>query len=69
MIQQISLRLKPVEAASELTLVSIISTRLGIDANRIKAARVVRRSIDARQRMVMVNVTVDAYIDEMPEAL
>lgn len=69
MIQQISLRLKPVEAASELTLVSIISTHLGIDANRIKAARVVRRSIDARQRMVMVNVTVDAYIDEMPEAL
>lgn len=69
MIHHISLRLKPAEAASELILTSIISTRLGIDANRIKAVRVVRRSIDARQRAVMVNVTADAYIDEMPEAL
>ena len=56
MIQQISLRLKPAEAASDLMLTSIISTRLGLDANRIKAVRIVRRSIDARQRAVMVNV-------------
>ena len=69
MIQQISLRLKPAEAASDLMLTSITSTRLGLDANRIKAVRIVRRSIDARQRAVMVNVVVDAYIDEMPERL
>lgn len=69
MIQQISLRLKPAEAASDLTLMSIVSTRLGIDANRIKSVRTVRRSIDARQRNVMVNITVDAYIDEMPPVM
>ena len=69
MIQQISLRLKPAEAASDLMLTSITSTRLGLDANRIKAVRIVRRSIDARQRAVMVDVVVAAYIDEMPERL
>ncbi|MCM1336259.1 MAG: FAD-dependent monooxygenase [Candidatus Amulumruptor caecigallinarius] len=69
MKQQLTLRVTPRDAASTLSLTAAASSSLGIDANRIKELRVVRRSIDARQRRVMVNITADLYIDELPEPL
>ena len=42
------------------------STHMGIDANRINSLRITRRSIDARQRRVMVNLSVKLWIDEEP---
>lgn len=41
-----------------------VSTRMGVDINRIRDLRPVKRSIDARQRQVMVNLTLNVYIDE-----
>lgn len=67
MKSELQLRVTPREAASELILRQIASTRLDIDANRICELRVVRRSIDARQRRVMVNLTVEVYVDTPPE--
>lgn len=69
MKSELQLRVTPCEAASELILRQIVSTRLDIDANRICELRVVRRSIDARQRRVKVNLTVEAYIDTPPEKI
>lgn len=66
MTEDIQLRLDPRSAASELTVIGEVSSRLGIDANRIKAVKTIRRSIDARQRRVMINLTVRAFIDEIP---
>ena len=66
MTQQLILRVDPPTAASDLRLTALASTRLGIDANRIKGIRIVRRSIDARQRNVMVDLTLGVVIDEEP---
>lgn len=66
MTEDIQLRLDPRSAASELKVIGEVSSRLGIDANRIKAVKTIRRSIDARQRRVMINLTVRAFIDEAP---
>lgn len=64
MIEELQLRVDPRTAATPLSLQTLISTRLSIDVNRIKAVRIVKRSIDGRQRAVVVNLSVKAYIDE-----
>lgn len=70
MIHDIELKVTPEEAANEMTLTAIASTRLAIDANRITRAVVRRRSIDARQRQIAVNVSLRVYVDEQaPDSL
>lgn len=64
MIENIDLRVDPRTAATPLLLASVVSTRLAIDVNRIKDVVIRRRSIDARQRDIKVNLSVDCYIDE-----
>lgn len=66
MKETLQLRVKPEIAYTPLRLQAEVSTRLGVDVNRIKDVVITRRSIDARQRQVMVNLSVDAYIDEVP---
>lgn len=67
MTQDIDLRLEPRKAYGPLMLLQAeVSTLLGIDANRIKGLKVTGRSIDARQKRVMVNVGVRVFIDQTP---
>lgn len=40
---------------------------LDIDVNRIRRVDIIRRSIDARQRKVMINLTVNVHIDTIDE--
>lgn len=67
MIQNIQLRVDPQTAADSLRLRIEISTKLGIDVNRIKRVDIVKRSIDARQRKVMINLSVNAHLDTIEE--
>ena len=60
-----SLRLTPETAYEPLRLSAVISTQLGVDINRIKQVDILRRSIDARQRQVMVNLAVRVHLDEV----
>ena len=64
MINQLQLRLDPRTAYTPMLLHAAVSTQLNVDANRLKDVVVTRRSIDARQRRVMVLLNVNAYIDE-----
>lgn len=64
----IDLRVNPATAYTPMRLLGEISTRLGVDANRISHTRILRRSIDARQRQVMVNLTVRVWLDTPPAA-
>lgn len=64
MKEQFQLRLTPEIAYEPLRLSAEVSTLMGIDVNRIKEIRPIKRSIDARQRQVMVNLTVNVYVDE-----
>lgn len=69
MQQSINLRVTPHVAADERLLTRQAADELGIDARTINALRIRRRSIDARQRNIFVNLSLDLYINEMPPAL
>ena len=68
MIQEYQLRLLPEIAASEQRLKEYLSAEKGINLRSINAVRILKRSIDARQRTIFVNLKVRAYINEMPTA-
>lgn len=54
----------PAVAADEKQLRSHIARERGMDARSIRALRILRRSIDARQRQVWINITAGVYVDE-----
>lgn len=64
MISQLQLCLPPEIAYTPAKLSQHISRELKIATARIKGTRITRRSIDARQRQVKVNLAVNVYIDE-----
>lgn len=64
MIQEQQLRLLPHQAASEQSIISFLNENGVADIN---AVRVLKRSIDARRRPVLVNLTVRIYINELPQ--
>lgn len=67
MIESVDIRVTPEVAYEPLRLQAAVSTRLGIDVNRIRHIAIVRRSIDARQRIVYVNLTLKVFVDELPQ--
>ena len=67
MIQEYQIRILPEQAANEQSIKLFISKDKGIDARTIKAIRVLKRSIDARQRTIYVNLKVRLYINELPQ--
>lgn len=67
MVQEYQIRVQPQTAYNEQNLVSYLSKEKGFDARTINRVRILRRSIDARQRQVMVNLKVRVYINEVPQ--
>lgn len=67
MIQEYQLRLLPETAANEQRLKEYLSKEKGVNLHDITAARILKRSIDARQRTIFINLKVRVYINEMPE--
>jgi hypothetical protein len=67
MIQEYQLRVLPEKTANEQTLKEYIAYEKGLDIRTIHALRILKRSIDARQRTIFMNLTVRLYINEMPQ--
>lgn len=67
MIQEHQIRILPEQAASQQAIIGFLAREKGIDARTVKAIRVLRRSIDARQRTIFVNLLVRVYINEVAE--
>ena len=65
---RLELRLSPETAGRQELLRREAASRLHVEEDRIKAIVPVKRSIDARQRHVMVNFTADVHIDTVNEA-
>ena len=63
MVNELNLRILPQQAYNEQSILAYLRQEKGINA---KAVRVVKRSIDARQRTIFVNLTVRAYVGEEP---
>lgn len=67
MIQEYQLRVLPEIAANEQRLREYLIQEKGLNARDITATRILKRSIDARQRTIFVNLTVRTYLNEMPK--
>ena len=67
MIEEFQIRVRPEVAASDTNIISYIAAEKGIDAHSVCQVRVLRRSIDARQRTIFVNLKVRVYINEVPQ--
>lgn len=67
MIQEYQLRVLPEIAANEQRLKEYLIQEKGLNAHDITATRILKRSIDARQRTIFVNLTVRTYLNEMPK--
>ena len=66
MIHEYQLRILPEQAASEQSLKQYISREKGLDVRTINAIRILKRSIDARQRNIYVNLTIRVFVNETP---
>lgn len=67
MIQEYQLRVLPEVAANEQRLKEYLVHEKGLNAGEITATRILKRSIDARQRSIYINLNVRAYLNEMPK--
>lgn len=66
MIHEYQLRILPEQAASEQSLKQYISQEKGLDVRTINAIRILKRSIDARQRTIYINLTIRVFVNETP---
>ena len=67
MIEEYQLRVLPETAANEQALRRYVAREKGKDERTLTAIRVLKRSIDARQRTIFVNLKVRVYVNEQPE--
>ena len=67
MTNEYQIRVQPHVAANEQALRSFLADEYGFDVRTVTAVRILRRSIDARQRTIFVNLKVRVYINEQPQ--
>lgn len=67
MIQEYQIRILPEQAASEEGIKRYLAKEKELDVRTLNQVRVLKRSIDARQRTIFVNLKVRAYINEFPQ--
>ncbi len=68
MVNEYQIRVRPEVAAQQELLKRYLADEYGIGENSIQGVRILRRSIDARQRTIFVNLKVRVYVDELPQA-
>ena len=66
MTNEYQLRVLPQVAASADALRKYVADEYGLALGALKAIRILKRSIDARQRTIFVNLKVRAYVNELP---
>ena len=67
MITEYQIRVLPEVASSNEAIKRYLFEEKGLSG--INAIRILKRSIDARQRTIFVNLTVRAFVNEEPEQL
>ena len=66
MTQEYQIRVSPQVASQEEHIKRYIADEYGFDVRTVTGVRILKRSIDARQRMIFVNLKVRVYVNEMP---
>ncbi|WP_251620820.1 NAD(P)/FAD-dependent oxidoreductase [Odoribacter lunatus] len=67
MYTEITLRISPEDAVHEEVLKKEVARSVKVDIDRIKHLEIIRRSVDARQRTVFLNLFVGVWIDRVEE--
>ena len=67
MINEYQIRVVPEVAAQEDRLKAYLADEQGFDVRTIQGVRILKRSIDARQRQIYVNLKVRVYVNEIPQ--
>lgn len=67
MVNEYQIRVLPQVASNEQNIKAYIAQENGLDARTINAIRILRKSIDARQRTIYLNLKIRAYINEFPQ--
>ena len=66
MTNEYQIRVVPEVAAQEDRLKAYLADEQGLDVRTITGVRILKRSIDARQRQIFVNLKVRVYVNEQP---
>ncbi len=66
MVKEVQLRVEPQFAYNEQALKQTVSRQCAVDVRTITAVHTLKRSIDARQRTIFVNLTLRVFINEEP---
>lgn len=69
MTYEYQLHLLPQQAYTEDSIRDYVAHDKGLDVRTITHVQVLKRSIDARQRTIFVNLSVRVFVNEMPEKL
>lgn len=64
MQQQVNLQLTPSDALQSTAIISEIANQLGVSREKITGFQFIKKSIDARKRNVLINLRVNAYVNE-----
>lgn len=67
MVNEYQIRVLPQVASNEQNIKAYIAQENGLDARTINAIRILRKSIDARQRTIYLNLKIRVYINEFPQ--
>ena len=67
MIEEYQLRVLPQVAYKEESIKQHLAKEKGLDVRTLQHIRVLKKSVDARQRTIFVNLKVHAYINELPQ--
>jgi len=66
MIKKVELPLRPEELEDHDLIRRKAIKRAGVNPQRVKDCRIVRRSIDARQKQIYFRLQVEVYLDQLP---
>lgn len=66
MIKKVEIPLRPEELENQKLIRSKAIKKAGINADRVKDLRIIRRSIDARQKQVYFRLQIELYLDQLP---
>lgn len=67
MVNEYQIRVVPEVAAQEDRLKVWLADEYGFDVRTVYGVRILKRSIDARQRQIFVNLKVRLYVNEQPQ--
>ncbi|MCU4175996.1 NAD(P)/FAD-dependent oxidoreductase [Carboxylicivirga sp. N1Y90] len=66
MKSEIDLRLSPKEASDEAYYLPLVAKKMKVAPNKITSMRIMKRSIDARKRPIVVQLKIEAYANAKP---